>query len=218
MNLKTVKTFKDISRRSSIYMIFDNAAAKNNLLKLKQLEKEKEKENFKSLPEEKSVSLSSKSYSSSNSKVTSSKKDISASISGSKLAPSKNENKLIQKILESESEHIYNQNRLPILTNSQTVLNEMKNISQKDDYYKRFVSENNFGKKFCKLNPAYEDYSKNTREDNLLKMGLNNEESNPLDLLDKKNKRAFSIKSIKTNGRAEKESRSNFGRSKTKSC
>ena len=206
MNLKTVKTFKDISRRSSIYMIFDNAAAKNNLLKLKQLEKEKEKEkeNFKSLPEEKSVSLSSKSYSSSNSKVTSSKKDISASISGSKLAPSKNENKLIQKILESESEHIYNQNRLPILTNSQTVLNEMKNISQKDDYYKRFVSENNFGKKFCKLNPAYEDYSKNTREDNLLKMGLNNEESNPLDLLDKKNKRAFSIKSIKTYGNSNK--------------
>jgi hypothetical protein len=151
MNLKTVKTFKDISRRSSIYIIFDNAAAKNNLLKLKQLEKEKEKEkeNIKSLPEEKSVTFSSKSYS--NSKMTSSKKDISASLSESKLVPSKNKNKLIKNILESESEHIYNQNRLPVLTNSQTVLNEMKNISQKDDYYKRFVSETNFGKKFSKL-------------------------------------------------------------------
>ena len=200
MNLKTVKTFKDISRRSSIYIIFDNAAAKNNLLKLKQLEKEKEKEkeNIKSLPEEKSVTFSSKSYS--NSKMTSSKKDISASLSESKLVPSKNKNKLIKNILESESEHIYNQNRLPVLTNSQTVLNEMKNISQKDDYYKRFVSETNFGKKFSKLNPVYEDYSKNTREDNLLKMGLNNEETNPLDLLDKKNKRPFSIKSFKTYG------------------
>jgi len=201
MNSKTVKTFKDISRRSSIYMIFDNAAAKNNLLKLKQLEKEKgkEKENFKSFPEEKSITLSSNSYSNSNSKVTSSKKNISSSISGSKMAPSKNnnKNKLIQKILDYESHHIYNQNRLPVLTSSQTVLNEMKNISQKDDYYKRFVSENNFGKKISKLNPVYEDYSKNTREDNLLKMGLNNEELNPLDLLDKKNKRVFSVKSFK---------------------
>lgn len=202
MKLKTVKTFKDISRRSSIYMIFDNASVKNNLLKLKQLEKEKEKDKdiSKSIPVEKSVTLSSNSYSNSNSKVTSSKKDISVSISERKLAPSKNKNKLSQKILETESEHIYNQNRLPILTSSQAVLKEMKNISQKDDYYKRFVSENNFGKKFCKLNPAYEDYSKNTREDNLLKMGLNNEEANPLDLLDKKNKRTFSLKKFETYG------------------
>ena len=200
MNLKTVKTFKDISRR--IYMIFDNAAAKNNLLKLKQLEKEKE--NFKTLSEEKSVTWSSNSKSYSNSKLTSSKKDISASISNSIVAHSKNKKKLIKKILKPESEHIYNQNRLPILTNSQTVLNEMKNISEKDDYYKRFVSETNFGEQFCKHNPVYEDYSKYTREDNFLKMGLNNEESNPLDLLDKKNKRACSIKNLKTYGNSYK--------------
>ena len=57
-----------------------------------------------------------------------------------------------------------------------------------NDYYKKLLNDNNFGEKFCRHNPAYEDFSKFNIEENILKLGLNNEEKNPFDLIEQKRK------------------------------
>ena len=189
MNLKTIQTFKDMSKRSSIYLIFDNATTKHNPQKVN-LE-----EHLKSLSEKDDDSSSSNS---SNSESNTHRSKInSKSMSQRKNSFSKNnmsliKNKLSRNLINKElKQHKYQQNRLPVLTNSLSLLKEIKNISDKDEYYKKF-SENNYGEKYSLHNPVHEEYSKETKEYNILRIGLINEEKNPCDIIDKKNQGLFS--------------------------
>ena len=179
MNSKTVQKFRGITRHSSIYMIFDNANCIPYKLKLK---KEKEPKNKLKL-----------SNSSSNSKINT--KNQKSKICNTEC-PSQHQNKNINRKNTIDYEHKYTENRLPVVTNSKEVLKELENMSSKNDYYKRNVSEKNFGKKFCLHNPAYKEFSKFNREENLIKLGLNNEEKNPFDLISKKPKINFSNKNV----------------------
>ena len=189
MNLKTIQTFKDMSKRSSIYLIFDNATTKHNPQKVN-LE-----EHLKSLSEKDDDSSSSNS---SNSESNTHRSKInSKSMSQRKNSFSKNnmsllKNKLSRNLINKElKQHKYQQNRVPVLTNSLSLLKEIKNISDKDEYYKKF-SENNYGEKYSLHNPVHEEYSKETKEYNILRIGLINEEKNPCDIIDKKNQGLFS--------------------------
>ena len=183
MDEKTVKKFRGLKRRSSIYMIFDGA----NFVKLKN------KKDKVLLPQEKiNLSLSS-SKSCSNSSLTKGNNNL--------IENNESKNNLIFNDIHKfrnikYNGHRYRENKLPVLTNSEILIKEIKNMNLKDNYYKRFVSETNFGQKYAIHNPAYEDFSKYNKEENLIKLGLNNEEKNPIDLIDKNRKKNYSNKNI----------------------
>ena len=187
MDDKTVKKFKNLTRRSSIYMIFDGPAIHNQQLK----SKNEKKNTFHS---DNNESSSSSNYKTVQGNKTSKKflPEIEKNMIDNNFSISKK--RYSQKVFNR-----YKENRLPVLTNSEELMKEMKNMSIKDNYYKKFVSETNFGEKYCKINPAYEDFSKINKEENLIKMGLNNEEKNPLQLIDKKVKNNYSNKNLNNN-------------------
>ena len=190
MEGKTVKKFKDITRRSSIYMIFDKT---NSIQKQRQLKLRKER--LETLPTTNNKILDESLYSSNKNSIKESDKsnnNISESVNSS--INNNKDNKIY-----IFNNHIYKENKISVQTNSEELINEMKNMNIKNNYYKKFVSENNFGEKYCKHNPAYEDYSKITREENFIKIGLNNEEKNPFNLIDKKEKRNYSNKNDNLN-------------------
>ena len=182
MNNKTVKKFRGITRKSSIYMIFDGANTLQN-----KLQERLKNENLKTFSNKKINELSSLSSSSNSDKSKESKsKDFSEKENSSTHNELYNINRIFKKNIR------YKENKLPVITNSEELIKEMNNMNLKDKYYKKFVSENNFGAKYCIHNPAYEDFSKLNKEENLIKLGLNSEEKNPLDLIDKKGKKNYS--------------------------
>lgn len=190
MNNKTVKKFRNITRRSSIYMLFDNADTFHN-----QLNKKLKNEKLKTSPKNNfnSSFYSYQSNSISKSIAQNTQKNNESSSNGknsfSKNSISQSKSKIFLNNTNTICNgHIYRQNRLPVFTNSISILKEIKNMSMRNDYYNKNVTENNFGEKYCRHNPVYEEFSKLSKEENLLKLGLNNEEKNPFDLIDKKRK------------------------------
>ena len=164
MKNKTVHQYKNISRRSSVYILFDSANKKaQNEILLK--------------------NIVNSSYSSLHSNTISN----SESITQSNLSQTKPKINQIKKNTMWKG-HTYRDNRLPVVTDSEYMLKELDKVSKLNDYYKNLSNENNFGAKYCRHNPAYEDFSKLNIEENILKLGLNNEEKNPLDLIDQKRK------------------------------
>ena len=193
MDNKTLKKFRDITRHSSIYIFFDNASNINNqkpkLLKYKV-------EKLEALPsafnKKHKFVFSSKSNSYSNKELDKINKiNILSNIENYLI---NNNNTNSKNKIYNFKNHIYKENKIEVQTNKPEILKEIKNTNIKDNYYKRFVSENNFGEKFSKHYQILEDFSKSKKEDNLIKMGLNSEEKNPFNLIDKKGKVDFNFK------------------------
>ena len=192
MDDKTIKKFRGLTKRSSFYMIFDGVNNIQNRIKPRL-----NTQNIKPKFPQKKLNLShSLSMSDSNSSLLKIKNSINKE-SISEIENSESKNSLYSNEINSFRNTTYNghryiKNKLPVLTNSEILLKEMKNMNLKDSYYKRLVSETNFGQKYSIHNPAYEEFSKYNREENLIKLGLNNEEKNPFDLMDKKSKKNYS--------------------------
>ena len=146
MNNKTVKKFRNITRRSSIYMLFDNADTFHN-----QLNKKLKNEKLKTSPKNNfnSSFYSYQSNSISKSIAQNTQKNNESSSNGknsfSKNSISQSKSKIFLNNTNTICNgHIYRQNRLPVFTNSISILKEIKNMSMRNDYYNKNVTENNF--------------------------------------------------------------------------
>ena len=196
MNTKTVKTFKNISRRSSFYFLFDRAdTIKNIKIQLnKNTANIPHNINNGTLKHLESVPITntrltdlSVPYQESFSSVSKSSSSVSKSSSILNEIKNKNKNNEVLSYNQKIKPH-YSQNRLPVLTNSLNILTELSEVSKKDEYYKKFFGENNFGKKYVEYSSFAKEYEKNN------KRFLNDEEKNPLSLIDSK-KLVFNDKS-----------------------
>ena len=132
--LSKVKTFKKLDRRGSIFFLIKDAKA----IKNESLEND-DKESIIS-------SKFSKEEDSSNlqSNIIEEENKIKSSNKSHKLNTQQNIDL-----------HRYKENKLPILTNSSQILTEVQLVNKRDNYYKKNVTNNNFGKKFAVHNLDY---------------------------------------------------------------
>ena len=198
MNLKTVQTFRNLGRRSSVYGLIDGAETiknikyqfNNNTTNVSYNTKNTFIEELKKFQTINSKNSKLPGLSIVGQTSFSSESKCSSSVSKSSSTLNEIKNSKIFPYNQKQKTH-YSQNRLPVLTNSQRILKELSEVSKKDEYYKKFFGENNFGKKYVDYNLISKDYSKNT-------FFLNDEEKNPLSLIDNKkvifNKKAKIIK------------------------
>ena len=161
VNPAQIKTFRNIGRRGSKYNLLEDAKAIANL------ESIKEKDTTLNLKDDKNTLTFS--YSSSDNISNSKKK---------KLSPLK-ENLLTPT-------HEYKQNKLPVITNSKQINDEIDIMTKRGKYYHKFVSDNNFGNKYVKRYPKTESYEQSNEEEFLQLMGLNDEEKDPLSVINNK--------------------------------
>ena len=167
INHAKIKTFKNIGRRSSKYNLLEEArnflvhhdSITNKKPKIKEL-------NFNQIDDDSSFNMNESSEISSTSK--------------------KENKKEIQFRKTSISLHKYTENKLPVITNSKQILGEIDNMTKRNNYYMKFVGNDNFGAKFARNNPAYQSYDKNNEEEFIQLMGLNDEEKDPLSVLNNK--------------------------------
>ena len=82
--------------------------------------------------------------------------------------------------------HKYMENKLPVISNSKQILGEIDTMSQRNNYYMKFIGNNNFGFKYARHNPAYQSYDKKDEEEFIQLMGLNDEEKDPLLVINNK--------------------------------
>ena len=155
-----IRTFKNIGRRGSKYNLLEEAKTfhLNNEYALKK----KEKEN--------SV------YENTLSSMTSlfSKEESST--------PKKEE----IKIKKNLSSHKYVENKLPVITNSEQINNEIEKMNKRNNYYMKYIGNDNFGYKYVRHNPAYQSYDKKDEEEFIQLMGLNDEEKDPNSVINNK--------------------------------
>ena len=87
--------------------------------------------------------------------------------------------------INSNFRHKYKQNKIPILTTSNQILKEAELINSRDKYYKKnlFNYNNNFGRKKANLNIPYRSYDTKNEEEFIQLMGLNDEEKDPLKVI-----------------------------------
>ena len=152
--LSKVKTFKKLDRKGSIFFLIKEAKAITN----------------ESLENEDKKSIISSNLS----------KEEDSSNLQSNIIQEEYKIKSINKshklnIQHNINYHRYKENKLPILTNSSQILNEVQLVNKRDNYYKKNVSNNNFGKKFAVHNLAYRSYDVKDEEEFIQLMGLNDE-------------------------------------------
>ena len=166
INRAKIKTFKNIGRRSSIYNLLEEAKTFQH-----------PDPNVNKEPKEKELNLDQEEDKSS---LTSMNSNDSSSTLNNKIK------KEIQARKTSVILHTYAENKLPVITNSKQILAEIDNMTERNNYYMKFVGNNNFGNKFARKNPAYQSYDKNNEEEFIQLMGLNDEEKDPLSVLNNK--------------------------------
>ena len=164
MNHAKIKTYKNIGRRSSKYNLLEEA---KNYLGHHDSYANKN-------PKVKELNLNQIDDNSSLNSLTSSE------ISSTPKKEKKKENLFKQ---SSISLHKYSENKLPVITNSKQILGEIDNMTKKNNYYMKFVANDNFGAKYARHNPAYQTYDKNNEEEFIQLMGLNDEEKDPLSVI-----------------------------------
>ena len=59
-------------------------------------------------------------------------------------------------------------------------------MMKRNNYYMKFIGNNNFGYKYVRHNPAYESYDRKNEEEFIQLMGLNDEEKDPISVLNNK--------------------------------
>ena len=81
--------------------------------------------------------------------------------------------------------HRYKQSKIPILTTSNQILKEAELINSRDKYYKKnlFNYNNNFGRKKANHDIPYRSYDTKNEEEFIQLMGLNDEEKDPLKVI-----------------------------------
>ena len=150
-----IKTFKSLDRKGSIF----------NLIK----EAKTIKQAIEEMDDKKSSFLSQ----------NSSNLDSNASITQLKYNLNTEYN------INSNFRHKYKQNKIPILTTSNQILKEAELINSRDKYYKKnlFNYNNNFGRKKANLSIPYRSYDTKNEEEFIQLMGLNDEEKDPLKVI-----------------------------------
>ena len=161
INPAQIKTFRNIGRRGSKYNLLEDAKAIANLDSLK------EKDSTLLIKEDKNTLTFSNS--SSDNISNSKKKKIS----------------LLKENLLTLF-HEYKENKLPVITNSKQINDEIDIMAKRSKYYNKFVSENNFGNKYVRRYPKNESYDQSNEEEFLQLMGLNDEEKDPLAVINSK--------------------------------
>ena len=169
INHAKIKTFKNIGRRSSKYNLLEEAKAF--------LGQHDSNINKKLKPKELNLD-----------QIDDNSPLHSASLSSSELSstPRKEKKKEIQFKKTSISLHKYTENKLPVITNSKQILGEIDKMTKRNNYYMKFVGNDNFGYKFARHNPAYQSYDKKNEEEFIQLMGLNDEEKDPLSVINNK--------------------------------
>ena len=173
INHAKIKTFKNITRRGSKYNLLEEAKTfhlNNDPLSNKK-EKEKEKEKEKVIINNKKTDL--------NLSLTS---IISSEMSST---PKKDNNKEIT-IKRALSLHKYTENKLPVITTSKDINEEIDQTAKRNNYYMKFIGNNNFGYKYARHNPAYQSYDKKNDEEFIQLVGLNDEEKDPFSVIHNK--------------------------------
>ena len=168
INAGKIKTFKNIGRRGSKYNLLEEAKAIQNT---ESITSKKEKDSTLSKKEYKKSTLSS--YNSSNNLSINKKKNKEIKI-------------LKDNLNKPKSSHKYTQNKLPVLTKSRQINEEIDIMNKRNKYYMKFIGENNFGYKYVRKNPINESFDKQNDEEFLQIMGLNDEEKDPLFVLNNK--------------------------------
>ena len=155
LSIAKIKTFKSLDRKGSIF----------NLIK----EAKTIKQAIEEMDDKKSAISS---HNSSNLESNSSIKQLKYN-----LNTEYNSN--------SNFRHKYKQNKIPILTTSNQILKEAELINSRDKYYKKnlFNYNNNFGRKKANLNIPYRSYDTKNEEEFIQLMGLNDEEKDPLKVI-----------------------------------
>jgi hypothetical protein len=167
-----IQTFKKLDRRGSIFnLIKDAKALKNNILEL---------------DEEESSSSQESSEKQSDSSVTKSVKKMKLN-----LQISSKQNK-------QYPTHKYIENQLPILTTSNQILTEAELVNNRDEYYKRNLSSNNYGRKYARRNFTFRAFEAKNEEEFIQLIGLNDEEKDPLKVIQGK-KNGMNLKNDKIN-------------------
>ena len=161
INPAQIKTFKNMGRRGSKYNLLEEAKAIANLESLKEKDTTL---NFKDDKNTLSFSMSS------SENISTTKKK--------KISPLK-ENLLTPL-------HEYKENKLPVITNSKQINDEIDIMTKRSKYYHKFVADNNFGNKYVKKYPKNETYDQSNEEEFLQLMGLNDEEKDPLSVINNK--------------------------------
>ena len=161
-----IKTFRKLDRKGSIY----------NLIK--------EAKSLKTPTQELSQKKISSPISSHHSSEIESNSSIPYDVKQFKLNL-KEDNNVIN---TSYFKHRYKQSELPILTTSEQILNEVELINKRDKYYKRNLKNynTNFGRKKVIHNLAYKLFDTKDEEEFIQLMGLNDEEKDPLKLIQNK--------------------------------
>ena len=184
MSFKTIQTYRNLGRRSSVYALIDSAEA------IKNMKFQLNKNNDDNITRNEIIDASNqlKTAPIKNNKPDNLSVISQSSISSASKPPSSvsKSSTVLNEIRNSgilpynhKSKTHYLQNRLPVLTSSQRILTELSEVSKKNDYYKKFIGENNFGKKYVEHNLFSKEYEKNKRF-------LNDEEKNPISLIDNK--------------------------------
>ena len=161
INPAQIKTFKNIGRRGSKYNLLEDAKAIANL------ESIKEKDTTLNLKEDKNTLTFS--LSSSDNISTSKKKKIS-SLKENLVTPL----------------HEYKENKLPVITSSKQINDEIDIMTKRSKYYHKFIGDNNFGNKYVIKYPKNETFEQGNEEEFLQLMGLNDEEKDPLSVINNK--------------------------------
>ena len=167
INYGMIKTYKNIGRRGSKYNLLEEAKTKTLHLNHEALYNKKDKE----------TSLMKKSDNNSST--------ISSIILSESSTSKKEENKEF-KVKKNLSSHKYMENKLPVKTNSKQLNAEIEKMNKRNSYYMKFIGDNNFGYKYVRHNPAYQSYDKKDEEELIQLMGLNDEEKDPILVINNK--------------------------------
>ena len=169
-----IKTFKQLDRRGSIFNLIKDAKHLNN--------------NLPTLEEEQPI-LSEESSSSdieSDSSVPKSNKKMKSNL------------QVFNKQNKQYPRHTYTENYLPILTTSNQILTEAELVNKREEYYKRYLSSNNFGRKYVKRYTPFRSFDTKNEEEFIQLIGLNDEEKDPLKVIQGK-KIDINLENDKTN-------------------
>ena len=182
MNNAKIRTFKGIGRRGSTYNLIKDAKTIKNLLYLRQKNKMIQN-NSSDIKDSNSLHIFSSSDSETQTKEIPKKEIICIEKTYKSLKKSR---KKINKSVKCRIKvHKYQQKKLPVITNSKYIIQDLESVNKKDVYYKKFLTEGNFGEKYVRKCFRYE-FDKKSREELIEMMGLNDEEKNPMELLDRK--------------------------------
>ena len=163
-----IKTFKKLDRKGTVFHLIKEAKTLKNNI----LELDEERSNSSKIQNDSSVQKSAKQM----------KLNLKTSNKSNKQYPT----------------HKYKQNQLPILTTSKQILTETDFVNNRDEYYKRNLSSNNFGRKYAKHNFTLKAFEAKNEEEFIQLIGLNDEEKDPLKVIQGK-KIDMNLKSDKIN-------------------